>query len=222
MKKLIKITLKIIIIFLLCALFTTSIGCKNIDKLIQNLNSDDSKVRINAESALIKIGEPAVEPLIRVLIDKKNLSRLSKAYTAIILGQIGDSRAIEPLINVMTEVDNQGGNSVVYETVYALNIMCKDKNNEKLIAEKLIELDYEFLKFTRYQYLIQIGASGTEEFLISFLNKYGGSSAAVDFVESGNDKLEKAGSEWAKRNGWTIIRFPSSGGKNGAVASKIN
>lgn len=113
-----------------------------------------------------------------MLNDKKNPS-IARNCAAIILGNIGDSRAIEPLINAMA--------------VSALSKMCKDKDNEKLIAEKLVKLDDEFLIFG-YELLIDIGASGTEEFLISFLNKNGNLSMAENFVESGNDKLVKAGS----------------------------
>ena len=39
---------------------------------------------------------------------------------------------------------------------------------------------------------------------------------AEDFFESGNDKLKEAGSEWAKRNGYYFIEFPSSGKKWGS------
>jgi len=51
-----------------------------------------------AQSALIKIGEPAVEPLIEVLKNEVPNTRASAAY---ILGEIGDKRAVEPLFHAL-------------------------------------------------------------------------------------------------------------------------
>jgi len=209
MEKLIKITLKIIIISLLCTLSLTIIGCKNINELIQNLSSDNDKIRISAIDDLTEIGKPAVEPLIELLNDKKS-SPIARNCAAAALGNIGDSTAIEPLINTMTEYDTE---FLPAFAVGALSIMCKDKDNEKLITEKLVKLNDEFLIFG-YQSLIHIGASGTEEFLSSFLNRNGNISMAENFVESGNDKLAKAGREWADRNGYMLIEIPSFGSEN--------
>lgn len=200
MKKLIKITLIAIITSLLCSITITTTACKNINGLIQNLNNENNEIRVRAIDDLIKIGKPAVEPLIALLNNKKNPSR---GAAALILGQIGNSRAIKPLIGAMAEHPMLG------QTVYALSIMCKDKDNEKLIAEKIKELDDEFLTF-RYKTIIHIGASGTEDFLISFLNRRGSISVAEDFANSGNDKLKEAARAWAKLNGYYFIQFTSS------------
>lgn len=209
MKKLIKITLLFIIIFLLCILSLIIIGCKNINELIQNLSSDNDEIRISAVDTLTKIGKPAVEPLIELLNDKKS-SPIARNCAAAALGDIGDSTAIDPLINAMTEYDTE---FLPAFAVGALSIMCKDKDNEKLIAEKLVKLNDEFLIFG-YHSLIHIGASGTEEFLISSLNKSGSISMAEDFMESGNDKLKDAGRKWADDNGYMLIEIPSFGSEN--------
>lgn len=47
--------------------------------------------------ALVKVGKPAVEPLLELLEDAGNLVRLwSAVYAAKILGEIGDDRAVGP------------------------------------------------------------------------------------------------------------------------------
>ena len=36
---------------------------------------------------------------------------------------------------------------------------------------------------------------------------------AEDFINSGNEKLEEAAREWAKKNNYTIYEMPGFGGK---------
>jgi len=55
-----------------------------------------------ATSALRKIGEPAVEPLIPLL---RHRNKYTRGYAAETLGQIGDSRAVEPLIARLRDRD---------------------------------------------------------------------------------------------------------------------
>ena len=101
--------------------------------LIKALKKDERKVKAAAAEALGKIGDiRAVQPLIDALADPNTLlgravwHALKKfgrhavnplianphnenedmvAYTAIILGEIGDRRAVHPLINVLNHDD---------------------------------------------------------------------------------------------------------------------
>jgi len=274
MKKLVKITIVVIIIPLLCSLAITVTACKkNINGLIQNLNSDNDEIRANAENALIRIGEPAIEPLIGILKDKENPVRVSAAK---ILGKIGNRSAIKPLIDCLTEpgeysikdkkteellievsgekppeppempkapeigempevtesisdndtyisetatntdissdISSNNQYPVVVEVVYALSLLCKDSKNEKIIADEINKIDIAFV-IVIYPYLIEIGASGTEDMLINALNIYGFSMMAEDFINSGNEKLEEAARKWAKENNYTIYQMPGFGGK---------
>jgi len=276
MKKLVKITLIVIIILLLCSLAITATACKNINGLIQNLSSDNDEIRANAENALSRIGEPSIEPLIEILKDKENPARVSAAK---ILGKIGDGSAIKPLIDCLTEpeelyseytkskertevfedmpdeeapampeaptapemgeipevtevmpdnetdisepTNNTGISSdtssnnqypVLVEVAYALSLLCKDSKNEKIIADEINKIDIAFV-IVAYPYLIEIGASGTEDILTEALNVYGFSMMAEDFINSGNEKLETAAREWAKKNNYTIYVMPGFGGK---------
>ncbi len=275
MKKLVKITLIVIIIPLLCSIIITTTACKNINGLIQNLSSDNDEIRTNAENALIRIGEPSVGLLIEILKDKENPARISAAK---ILGKIGNDSAIKPLIDCLKEPEefyseyanwedlaetfgdmsdevpempeaptvpemgetpeiteempdnesdiskpknNNGISSdtlsnnqypVFTEAVHALSLLCKDIENEKIIAEEINKIDMVFV-IVIYPYLIEIGASGTEDMLIEALNIYGFSMMAEDFINSGNEKLEVAAREWAKKNDYTIYEMPGFGGK---------
>jgi HEAT repeat protein len=68
------------------------IGTPAIMPLIAALRDVD--VREDAAKALVRIGTPAVEPLIVTLKDRYSYVR---TYAAIALGEIGDKRAVEPL-----------------------------------------------------------------------------------------------------------------------------
>ena len=71
-----------------------------IENLILDLASDNKDVRNDAIKGLVKIGEPAVEPLIQSLKEGyKHADQYGKYKRGIcdVLGQIGDPRAIEPL-----------------------------------------------------------------------------------------------------------------------------
>jgi len=69
---------------------------------INALGNENNDTRLNAIKGLSEMGEPAVEPLIKLLNDKDNPPNV-RSDAAIILGKIGNSIAIEPLINAMTE-----------------------------------------------------------------------------------------------------------------------
>lgn len=73
-----------------------------IEPLIQALKLDPYNWRVerNAVDTLRKIGEPAVEPLIRALKHKDVYVRENAAKA---LGMIRDERAVEPLIRVVLE-----------------------------------------------------------------------------------------------------------------------
>ena len=72
-----------------------------VKKLMKDLRQDENEnVQRRAPEVLVEIGEPAVEPLIRELKDKKVRWGAVKA-----LRNIGDVRAVEPLIRVLKDED---------------------------------------------------------------------------------------------------------------------
>jgi len=80
-------------------------GCQKsdqtrIDAQIENLNSTSHDVREAAIAALVEIGKPAVESLLSALESTNKEVQISAAKS---LGRIGDTRAIQPLIELLTE-----------------------------------------------------------------------------------------------------------------------
>ncbi len=69
-----------------------------IHPLIDIIKSGEIRVQEAAVNALSKIGEPVVEPLISI-IKSEDSNMTAKINSAIILGNIGDKKAVEPLIN---------------------------------------------------------------------------------------------------------------------------
>ena len=67
------------------------------------INALKSRWEAAAAEALVKIGEPAVEPLINALKDEDSSVRRKAAEA---LGEIGDERAVEPLINALKDEDS--------------------------------------------------------------------------------------------------------------------
>jgi hypothetical protein len=80
----------------------TSSDPETIQRLLGKLKDSDRAVRAEAGTSLLKIGGPAVEPLIAILGDPDPSVR---ARAALLLGRIGDARAVEPLIAVFGDSD---------------------------------------------------------------------------------------------------------------------
>ena len=75
-----------------------------VEPLIKALNDENNGVRSNSMIALVNIGVPAVEMLINALKDKKCPIRSNAAEA---LGEIGDTRAVKPLIKALTDEDSE-------------------------------------------------------------------------------------------------------------------
>lgn len=73
-----------------------------VKSLLNLLGNDDKGLQCDAAAALVKIGEPAVEPLIELLKNEDCIVRIRAANT---LGRIGDVRALEPLIIALWDTD---------------------------------------------------------------------------------------------------------------------
>jgi len=72
----------------------------SIGELIKKLGDKSRRIRQQAERELVKIGKPAVEPLLHALEDGNWTVR----WRAVIaLGEIGDTRVVEPLIQAFKD-----------------------------------------------------------------------------------------------------------------------
>jgi HEAT repeat protein len=103
------------------------IGAPAVEPLIVALS--DWERQKAAAGALAQIGVPAVEPLIAVLKDRDSY-RLS--YAASALGQIGDTRAVEPIIAALN--DDENDRSVLEAAIDALERFGEARAVEALIA----------------------------------------------------------------------------------------
>jgi len=77
---------------------------------------DPTSVSYNAEDALHKIGEPAVEPLIILLNDADSRVRFSATWA---LGAIGDRRAVKPLRKALNDT-NEGVSEGAAQALYKI------------------------------------------------------------------------------------------------------
>jgi len=74
-----------------------------VDPIIDTLDKDNTHIQSAAGTALSNIGEPAVEPLINVL--KSRWLITNKVLTAAsALGNIGDERAVDPLLDLVKSI----------------------------------------------------------------------------------------------------------------------
>lgn len=73
------------------------IGDEAVEPLIKSFNGYGAKNLSGYASILIRIGEPAVQPLIEALLRDRGKIRDVRRQAAMALAQIGDERAVKPL-----------------------------------------------------------------------------------------------------------------------------
>ncbi|OQX58121.1 hypothetical protein B5M50_04900 [candidate division KSB1 bacterium 4484_219] len=103
-------------VFLLLGLLIMVLNCgeRRACHYIEQLKSGDKETRIDASYQLLLMGKSAVEPLIQVMRSGDERSR----FIAIqLLGKIGDSRAVEPLIDALV------GESLPLKAAEALGVL---------------------------------------------------------------------------------------------------
>lgn len=105
---------------------------QEIETLIAKLGGFLMNESSSAKDELVKIGKPAVLPLINALNDKKK-----ETYAAWALGDIGDKRAIDPLIKCIETSD-----PITVVVVQSLGKF-KDDEKAKQALEKLLNLEGE-------------------------------------------------------------------------------
>lgn len=135
---------------------------KDIKGLIKTLKHKDSNVRLDAELALISIGEPAVEVLTQALNDEVTNVRIAAARA---LGNIRDKRAVRPLIQALKDKDSK----VRGEVAWALSKIGEPavepfinelKNGKLSIQKEIVWFLLEIGGVRALEPLIQIRKSG--------------------------------------------------------------
>lgn len=84
----------------------------------------------------------------------------------------------------------------------------------KPLMDGLRDKDYELIADVMLFY-VQLGKRGSEPILIEALNRHGDTMMALEFLQSGNRKLEQGARNWASANGYTITGSYSGPGSWG-------
>lgn len=126
-------------------------------------NGNDMKVarfvQDYAQEVLVKIGEPAVEPLILVM---KDTNKYVRRYAAEAIGQIGDKRGIEPLIDALRDEDE----NVRTNASWALKTMkWKPEENESQA--------YYLLANNKWDKLVKLGKPAVKPLIEALNGKHG-------------------------------------------------
>lgn len=113
------------------------------------------------------------------------------------LGKIGEE-ALPALIATLSKHQDLDFRTEAAREI--IDIKCAQFMIEVLKRDHLLEVVKEI-----YAQVIATGEFGTEEVLIEALSAYGGINMARDFLESNNEKLEKAAEIWMKREGYESL-----------------
>lgn len=167
-----------------------------VEPLVAVLKKDkDREVRWRAEDALVNIGAPSVEPLVKMLKDDSWRVRRRAVRT---LGKIRDPRAIAPLVALMKTDDD------CYVRKYAARAIgeINDTRANEILISALRNKDWQVIEGA-YRFYIRRGEPGSEAVLIEALNKSWNKTMVIDFLNSGNRQLGEAAAECAKKRGYT-------------------
>ena len=136
----------------------SDLGETAIDKLVWKLESDcyEGEPRDGIDSILVEIGKPAVQRLLVALETPYESTSVGESV-AWILGEIGDARAIEPLIEYIDYQTEYGGSEMIIERIkIAATTIVKIKGTDIVDKEK-----ENLLKFLESDdpALVQMGVS---------------------------------------------------------------
>ena len=144
-----------------------------------------------AEAVLARVGAPAVEPLVALL--------LTEFWSSGVLVQMGEV-AVPALTSLLTSEDR--------DTRFAAAdaLVRIQRGAPEAVGSLTSDLDDGNLKSiaANYAYYIRLGQTGTEEILAKALRKYGDKSMALDYLNCGNDALDAAAREWAADHGYEV------------------
>jgi HEAT repeat protein len=199
---------------------------KVIKLLIPGLTSENQKLLDETRSALARIGTPAVDPMIKALKDENAMIRLG---AAIVLGDIGDQKAIKPLVANLTDW---------YSNVFAAQALTKldwepqtdsdkihllvaqQKGEElrqnwataKTVLLKDVESDhYGAIQNALYAF-ISIGDRNIINTLVKSLEEKGNKTMALAYLNCGESRLDQAAREWADARGYQVVKTTKNDG----------
>jgi hypothetical protein len=189
---------------------------KVIKMLVATLKQDNAE----AKAVLVSVGQPAVDPLIAALKDVNGSTRLNAASA---LGDIGDRKAIQPLVANLTDwgISPIVGSSLERmqwqptndrEKIHYLialgdaDELRKNWQTTKSVLLKDVESeDYKSIQFGLYSF-ISLGNQEIIPTLVNSLNNNGNKKMALAYLNSNQPALEKAAQDWAANRGYQVVR----------------
>ena len=157
---------------------------------------ENGSVRSSAEDALVSIGAPAEEPLVKMLKDDSWRVRRRAVRT---LGKIRDPRTIEPLLASMKTDDDDYVRKSAARAIGEIN----DPRVGEILIPALKNRDWEVIAGA-YAFFIRRGEPGSEAVLIETLNRARSKRMTVDFLNCGNRQLEEAAGQCAKKRCYSM------------------
>jgi HEAT repeat protein len=155
---------------------------------------------IEIEDMLVRIGRPAIQPLVSML-------NTNEDWVIDSLARIG--RLAAPfLIEKMNSDDKE------IRSAAALSLVRMGKHVPDVTAPFLEILEKGDLQKIAeiYPFFIRLGREGTESILASSLYDYGTKTMCLDYLNCGNNQLKEAGEKWANRHGYSIFTMLGSHG----------
>lgn len=185
-----------------------------LDKIGWDLKDDTERayylVAKKEWAEVVKIGQPALTPLIQALKDEDWKIRRDAAEA---LGRLGHLEplcrttwAVEPLIDALKDED-EDCQWCAAESLELIGTTRAKHAVDLFLEEKDVDLKDIAENYTD---IIERGKSGDDLLLIVALDRCGNSSMAEDFLNSGNSKLVDAAEHWAEKHGYSV--FVSYGG----------
>ena len=161
---------------------------KKVDELIGKLGQGDWR---NAVDALVNIGEPAVEPLIRTLQDRSIKTWVVHARAVDVLAKIGSLRAVEAVVK---SVEDAGLNQYVRGSAVLAVAELKPKEAAKVLSRVSRDKN-QFVRWKCVQALGMLGDKEGTDALVRALSDEDQNVRAAAARSLGQIKSENAGDD---------------------------
>lgn len=134
------------------------------------------------------------------LVDRGNYADAVERYKRVVDMYSGTGYASkEYAVTICSEIIRHGDLGTRENASIVIAKACKSN-----VDELLPYLDNE-KTVTVYYALIMIGEEGTVDALVDAIDEFGYKRMALDYLNSGNKKMEDAAKRWADRNGYRIF-----------------
>lgn len=176
-----------------------------------------------AKEAVVSIGDPAIDPVIKTLQEPEDAARRNAIE---VLGAIGNPRAIPPLVANLTDWElsplvgktletlkwtPQSDADKIHRLVAMRNGSDLRKNwstTRQVLLQDVESGDPRRIDFGLYSFM-SIGNRDVVPTLVKLLNERGDKTLALAYLNCGESTLEKSAVDWANANGYQVVRSPN-------------